>query len=156
MFSKIAADLRAAGLSATPWGFLGGFFFNSGFLALFCYRLYAPLWRLGHVFKVLGKVIERFSQILTGCYLEPQAEIDGGVHFPHGVGIVIGAGVQVASGAVIYQNVTLGRKRREEASAPVIEAGAVIYAGAVVAGNVVVGAGEVVGANALVVEKKAK
>lgn len=155
-FSNIGADLRAAGLSATPWGFAWGFVFNSGFLALFCYRVYAPLWRAGHVFKLLGKIIERFSQVVTGCYLEPQAQIAGAVHFPHGVGIVIGAGVVVEEGVTIYQHVTLGRGRKDKPDAPKIEAGVRLYAGAVVAGDVVVKAGTSVSANGLVVEKAAK
>lgn len=149
-FQDIKSDMKTANTSVTPWHFAWLLLTSSGFMALVFYRMYAPLYRLGHIFKIPAKLLERLTQMLTHCYIEPMAKLEGGIHFPHGVGIVIGADVEVASGTTIYQHVTLGRKYKTMPSAPKIGANSIIYAGAVIVGDVNLAPHSVVGANQFV------
>ncbi len=65
--------------------------------------------------------------------------------------MVVGEGVEIADHVTLYQHVTLGRAREDDAVYPVVGQGVIIYAGAVVVGDVTLGAGSVVGANAVVI-----
>lgn len=84
------------------------------------------------------------------CYISYNAEIAEDVFFPHPTGIVIGDGVKVGSGCIIYQNVTIGRKGYSDPSYPVIENDCKIYSGAVVIGGITLREGTTVGANSVV------
>lgn len=87
------------------------------------------------------------------CYVSPEAVIAPDCRLPHPVGIVIGEGVVVGPGCVIFQNVTIGAREQADASErlyPRLEQGVVVYAGAVIVGPVTIGPGAVIGANAVV------
>ncbi|MBX8936314.1 serine O-acetyltransferase [Enterococcus gilvus] len=90
--------------------------------------------------------------ITNGAVISPEAV------FPHPQNIVIGGGVQIDEGAVIYQGVTLGLRNGRESIPenknfdyyPKIRSHAVIYANAVIVGNIEIGKQSVVGANSFV------
>lgn len=100
---------------------------------------------------VIGQILSWRLARSFGCFIAPSAVIGEGAHFPHPTGIVIGEGVVVGSGCVIYQHVTLGRSTSSEAVYPQVGADSTLYAGAVVTGASVLPVGTVVGANAVVI-----
>lgn len=88
-----------------------------------------------------------------GCFVHPGAEIGPGLRLPHPNGIVIGSGVRIGSGCMIYHQVTLGGARKGDWQAgryPMLGDGVTIFAGAKLIGAIEVGEGTVVGANAVV------
>lgn len=101
----------------------------------------------------LRRILLRSLERSHGVYIAPNAVLEPGVCFPHPVGIVIGDGVRIASGSVVYQNVTLGGARIGDAQMgkyPQIGRNCTLFAGATVLGAVIVGDGCIVGANAVV------
>lgn len=90
--------------------------------------------------------------ITNGAIISPKAV------FPHPQNIVIGGGVEIDEGAVIYQGVTLGlRDGRKQITQsknseyyPKIRKQAIIYTNAVIVGNVEIGKESIVGANSFV------
>lgn len=135
-FKTIAQDIRAYNKPATPWHAAYLLLFSNGFLVVFLYRLYAPLYRFSLPTRIIAKIIERFGQILTNCYLEPMANIAGGLHLPHATGVVIGAGVTLHQNVTLYQHVTLGRQRADTQTAPTLGTGTTVYANAIIVGDV--------------------
>lgn len=63
-------------------------------------------------------------------------KIGGGLLLPHPIGIVFGGGAEIGRGALIYQNVTLGKHK---GGYPVIEENCTIYGNSIVVGNIKVG-----------------
>lgn len=98
----------------------------------------------------LEYILWRRIYLRYNCMISPTARIAKTVVFPHPVGIVIGEGVRVEDGCVIYQNVTLGRKTKDDCGYPLLEAGCVVYAGATVMGPITLRERTVVGASAVV------
>jgi serine O-acetyltransferase len=100
-----------------------------------------------------AKLARQLIRRMFGCHiaLNSQWEEVTEQTFPHPVGIVVGEGVKVGRGVVIYQNVTLGQRGGErEWEYPVVEDNVTIYAGAVIAGAITVEKGAIIGANAVV------
>jgi serine O-acetyltransferase len=88
---------------------------------------------------------------LTACNID--ISLPHSVHLPHPVGVVIGERVALGADVRIYQNVTLGARKREHGPAhPRIADGVTVFAGAVVLGEVHVGEGATVAANAVVLD----
>ena len=84
------------------------------------------------------------------CYISPKADISYDFILPHPNGVIIGEGVKIGKRCVIYQNVTLGRKKRENAEYPSIGDDVIIYSNTVIAGNVVIKNGAQIGCNSVV------
>lgn len=114
----------------------------------FCYL------KLPYIGSALALCIRHFMRFYTGCDLSPMAIIEVGVKFPHPLGIVIGDGVHIKSGAKLWQQVTIGShgKAGEEMAYPLIESDVRIYAKASVIGAVHVCDCAIVGAHSLVLE----
>lgn len=70
--------------------------------------------------------------------------------FPHPVGIVIGAGVELGFNCIIYQNVTIGAKRLGDENYPKLGRNVVVYPGAIIVGSVEIGKNCIIGANSFV------
>lgn len=97
-------------------------------------------------------IIKHFTQIYTGCEISPKAKIFHNVKFPHPNGIVIGEGVNIGSGVIIFQQVTIGSKGDDSSSRsyPVICSDVKIYAKATIIGNITIGSKAIIGAHSLV------
>lgn len=127
--------------------------YNAIFLLRYCYtNMEATGFR-----KLLRN---RFNRLLInryGIYLNIRKEntIGLGLKLPHPNSIVIGEGVNIGDNCVIYQNVTIGAKKRgawkEENAYPQIGNNCVLYAGSVIIGPIRVGDNTSVGANAVLI-----
>ena len=109
------------------------------------------LYRLSRYFfvrdyKKLAVLLENYISFRYGCFISPEAIISSKWVLPHPTGVIVGANVLIEDFAVIYQGVTLGRKNKQEKSAPKIRAGAIIYANSVIVGDVEIGKGSIIGA----------
>lgn len=124
-------------------------FLHSGFQLLFAYRLQQTVSQYGFIGNIIGRLILKFGTDLTSCHINYQAYLEGGIHFPHATGIVIGEGSIISSGVTIYQNVTIGR--RKNLDYPELLSNCTIYPGAQILGNIVIGKNAQVGANAVVI-----
>lgn len=148
--SEIRSDLKAnlgrTGLASTIYGW----FMSPGFKAVTLYRISRRFRSGGPFGKALSKIAWRWSVSATGCYLSPLADIGPGLSLPHAVGVVVGEGVRVGAGVTLYQHVTIGRARNNEASYPTIGDNVTVYAGAVVVGAIEVGSQAVIAANSVV------
>jgi len=124
---------------------------QAGYRVMLRFRLAQYLQQRGY--RVGAKLVIRSIESKFGVYIGLKTKIGSGVKLPHPVGIVIGAGVEIDQGCIIYQNVTLGGARDGDAlrsAYPKIGKDVCIFAGAVIIGDVSVGAGSVVGANSVV------
>lgn len=107
------------------------------------------LHRSGGVRAKAAIVVRYHLAAKWGVHLHCNAKV-GLVRFAHPSTIVIGAGVVIEDGAVIYQGVTLGARHSRTPMYPTVRTGARIYAGATVVGPVEIGEGAIVGANSVV------
>ena len=132
--------------------------------ALVCYPgIHAVIHqRLAHVLYQLGvpliaRMITELAHSTTGIDIHPGAEIGESFFIDHGTGVVIGETAIIGKHVRLYQAVTLGAKRFEQAEDgslvkgharhPIIEDDVVIYAGATILGRITIGRGSVIGGN---------
>lgn len=155
MTRHLRCDLLALGYrKADLITMIMAFFMNPGFSAACLHRLSASCTRNG-----LGKLafsFRRLNGILNSCDIDPRAVVGPGLNLPHPTGIVIGP-VIIGNNVTIHQNVSMGRRRTEDAytgpeSRPNVGDDVVIYAGAVILGGVRIGCGARIGANAVVTQ----
>jgi len=88
-----------------------------------------------------------------GVFISAKAEIPRSTRLRHPIGIVIGDGVSLGEGVIIYQNVTIGGARVGDVvkgNYPSIGKNTIIFAGAIIIGNIKIGNNCVIGANAVV------
>jgi serine O-acetyltransferase len=143
-------------------GYIKHFFFDSGYVAVVCYRLgrYFLLKKFAPFNKgipFISIILTRFGIALCGCEINYYAEIDEGFCLAHSPGVVIGARVKIGKNVTIYSGVTLGAKvkvtdpckKKESNRFPTIGDDVTIYTGAKVLGSIVVGKGAVIGANSV-------
>lgn len=101
---------------------------------------------LAHFYK---NQIEKHFQIFIGIH----TSVSDTVRFPHPSGIIIGEGVTIGEGCVIYHQVTIGGKDRNlppPKKYPIIGKNVTIYAGAMLLGDIYIGDNSVIGANSVV------
>ena len=112
--------------------------------------------------KGITKPVQRYFRrklvIKYGIFIEPNpcCTIGIGLSVPHPNSIVIGAGTNIGDNCVIYQNVTIGAKKRGNSqvdiySYPKVGDNCVSYAGAVVLGAIDIEDGTQVGANSVLI-----
>lgn len=97
---------------------------------------------------ILGRAARTALISLFSCDVADGASIDGALHIPHPVGIVIGEGVRIVGNVSIFQHVTLGADGRN--GYPEIREGVKIFPNSVVVGHVLLGAGCRIGAGSFV------
>jgi serine O-acetyltransferase len=131
---------------------------------LVCYPgIYAMIHqRLAHVLYQLGvpltaRMITELAHSATGIDIHPGAKIGESFFIDHGTGVVIGETTVIGNNVRLYQAVTLGAKRFEQAEDgslvkgntrhPIVEDDVVIYAGATILGRITIGRGSVIGGN---------
>jgi len=152
LFKEINEDLKAAKrFSLTNKAII--FFFNRGFHGLLYYRLSNLFYR--YKIPVLPSILTRIIQILYGIDIDFKAKIEGGIVIVHGVGLVIGSGVEIKPDVILFHGVTLGRRGvgpviSASDGYPVIEEGCIICTGAILLGNINIGKNTTIGANCLV------
>lgn len=115
------------------------------------------LYRIGHRARALGvplvpALCRRLSVALCGADLLPQAEIGGGLHLPHPLGVVVGGRSRIGEDCTLLHGVTLGEARFDELACPTLGDRVTVGAGAQVLGGVTVGDGAFVGAASVVLE----
>lgn len=154
-FLDISEDIQAHAHkpSQSPLMAIYYILFHPSVRMLFSYRLQQLFSENNPVTRLIKRALWMGNTRKSGCHLSHFCVIEPGVKFPHATGIVIGAGSHVKSGAVIYQNVTLGVKNLEKENlgkGPIIEEGATIFANSLVTGSITVGKGATIGALSLV------
>lgn len=74
------------------------------------------LFRLAHLFggksNILGVLITNYAIRSTGCEIRHQANIGNGLRICHTVGIVISDSANIGENCMIYQGVTIGKKKK--------------------------------------------
>lgn len=117
---------------------------------LLLHRLQAWVGAESRVTALVSSMIWNFSYVLSGCMIGRNAQIAGGVVFPHPTAIVIGNRAVIASGCWIYQSVTIGASQRQGMLAyPTLEARRQIFPGACVIGGIKLAPGTIVAANSV-------
>lgn len=154
MFPNLREDARrleAIKSKPFPWYVLESLLLENGFQAV-------VLYRLAHAFKrwripVLGPLLTRFSQFLTGVEIAPGAEIGPGLMISHGMGIVVGQWTRIGKNATLHQQVTLGARGLGTLhDMPTVGDDVFIAAGAKLLGGITIGDGVFIGANAVVAQ----
>jgi len=132
-----------------PWYVVESLLFETGYQAV-------VLHRIAHWFKkqgapVLGPLVARYCQFLTGVDIAPGAEIGSGLRISHGTGLVIGGYAKIGRGALLLHGVTIGSPHPGEVEKmPVIGDNVFIGAGAKVIGDITIGDDVFIGVNAIV------
>jgi serine O-acetyltransferase len=151
-FSNINADLEATKRFSLS-GKVTTFFFNRGFHALLFYRTANGLSKLK--IPILPLILTRIIQVLYSIDIHYKSRLSGGIVIVHGVGLVIGEGVQVESNVILFHGVTLGRRGvgpiiSENDGFPTIEGDCIICTGAILLGKIRIGRNTTIGANCVV------
>ena len=113
------------------------------------------LYRIGHFFHKYGfvkvaKSISYLNRVLFGGWIPSSAEIGENFKCGYGgIGVVIHNDTKIGNNCVIAQNVTIGRKFRDE-KVPVIGNDVYIGANLVVFGEITIGNNVIIGAGSIV------
>ncbi|MBL7070849.1 MAG: serine O-acetyltransferase [Candidatus Omnitrophica bacterium] len=127
------------------------FVFKAGFQAVLLYRVSHWFYRIR--FTGLAWLLARLNVTLTGAEIEFNAEIGPGMFISHPVGIVIGRGTRIGSGATLFQGVSFGVKSwhpDDIKKFPKVGNNCFFFAHAVILGDVTIGDNCVVAAQAVV------
>lgn len=132
-----------------PWYVIESLLFENGYQAVVLHRI--AHWFKARGIPMLGPLVARLNQFLTGVDIGPGAEIGPGLRIAHGNGIVIGGYAKIGRNALLLHQVTIGAPSPERvAKMPVIGDGVFIGAGAKVIGEIRVGHDVFIGVNAIV------
>ena len=113
------------------------------------------LYRIGHFFHKYGfvkvaKSISYLNRVLFGGWIPSSAEIGENFKCGYGgIGVVIHNDTKIGNNCVIAQNVSIGRKFRDE-KVPVIGNDVYIGANSVVFGEITIGNNVIIGAGSIV------
>lgn len=134
-YRLLLEDLEANGGKKNLLSFLA-FLFHPGFQVSFFYRI-------SHAFHLSGlqfaaKFFSFLLRLVTKCDVHYAAKIQGGVVFPHAVGVIVGEGSEIGRGCSLFHGVTLGAKEGREGY-PKLEEGVNLYPGSVLVGDIRVG-----------------
>lgn len=105
-----------------------------------------------HNFNRISKYLAYKLYRKYNCCISPKAQIGKNIIFPHPLGIVIGEGAIIGDDCIIYQNVTIGRKKMDVAEYPELKRGVVVYCNATIIGAITIGEESIVGCNAIVLK----
>ncbi|MFN8563033.1 MAG: serine acetyltransferase [Anaerolineae bacterium] len=128
--------------------------FTPGFQATVVYRLghwllpYTKKSGLGIPVSLLMAILRRFTEIITGIYISPEAEIGAGLLMLHFGGIVVGP-AKIGRNCELFHGVTLGVNKSGETGVPEIGDRVYLAPGAKILGAVTVGNDVCIGANAV-------
>jgi serine O-acetyltransferase len=155
---KIAADFRMWRAQSIPRNKLRDALYlvliTPGFQVALLLRIGELLGKVPIVGKLLRRILWYINCLLFGCYIDPEAEIAGGLYLPHPIGIVIGNEISIGRNVIILQGCTLGRAAGRGSAVgsqgPTVGDEVTIYAGATIIGAVRMGAGCTVAAGAIV------
>ncbi|HET9226376.1 MAG TPA: serine O-acetyltransferase [Thermoanaerobaculia bacterium] len=143
--------LREIKTKPFPWYVIESLLFENGYQAVVLHRI--AHWFKKNGIPVLGPLVARFNQFLTGVDIGPGAEIGPGLRIAHGNGIVIGGYAKIGRNALLLHQVTIGAPSPEwVAKMPVIGDNVFIGAGAKVIGGIQVGNNVFIGVNAIVAQ----
>lgn len=85
-----------------------------------------------------------------GCWISPGAQIGNNLSLPHPIGIVIGAGAIIGNNVTIYQNVTIGRKKKDINEYPIVMDNVTIYCNSTLIGNISIESNTIIGCNSVI------
>jgi serine O-acetyltransferase len=133
--------------------------FFPGFQAVALYRIsrWLDTHRQRHHFWwwpliALEVIVKRITEIVTGVFISPQAQIGAGLLLPHFGGIYIGNGTVVGRNCDVYQGVTIGYNvsTGQEGGYPTVGDRVFLGSGAKVFGPIQIGNDVAIGANAVI------
>lgn len=133
---------------------LGTIFLNPCFHSVVLFRLSSFFGKI-HL-SIIAKMIWYLNRVLYNVDIDWRADIKGGLCIIHGLGIVIGANVQIKGKCKLYQGVTIGGSGKsaiyqgKEIWQPVIDENVIIYSNAMVLGPVYVAKDSVIKAGRVV------
>lgn len=130
---------------------LESFLFKSGFKAVVLYRI--SHWFFQKRLTYIAWFFARLNVILNGAEIEFNARIGPGMFIAHPVGIVIGRGTVIGSGATLFQGVSFGVKSwhpDEITKFPKAGDNCFFFAHSVILGAVTIGGNCVIAANSVV------
>ena len=144
----IQSDMQAYNLDVKR--LLLAFITGHCFVAVLLYRIANFYAR--HRIKLLPNIVKYKTMRKFGCEISPYATIGEGFKIVHSVGIVIGHQVIAGENLELFQNVTIGSKRKvkDGREMPIIGDNVTIYAGACVVGAIKIGNNVKIGANTYV------
>jgi serine O-acetyltransferase len=122
-----------------------------GFQMMVAYRVMRLCGALG--IPLAPQLICRLIRHLYGADIHWEAELAPGVTLVHGMGICISGSARVGSGAILFQNVTLGVSIHPETraiGAPELDRDVHVGPGATLVGPISIGAGSKIAAGCLV------
>lgn len=135
---------------------LSTIFLNPNFHSLVIYRL-ANFFGRVKVFSFISKILLYINRILYSVDIDYRADLAGGFHIIHGIGLVVGMNVKTDGPVRIYQGVTLGGnngkvkiRNERKFSQPWLGSNVIIYSNALVVGPVRVNDGAVIGAGTFI------
>lgn len=93
----------------------------------------------------MNKIYKKYK-----CHIHANAKIGYNLLLPHPIGVIIGANAIIGDNVTLYQNVTVGKRRKEENEYPIIGNNVTVYCNSVIIGNVHIGNNAIIGCNSIV------
>ena len=146
-----AHDERYAGPEGRGAGLVRDLVVRIGFQMMFAYRV----MRLGAALGIplAPQIVSRLIRHLYGADIHWDAELAPGVTIVHGMGMCINGSARVGTGAILFQNITLGLSIHPETraiGAPELGRDVHVAPGATLVGPISIGAGSKIAAGCVV------
>jgi serine O-acetyltransferase len=143
--------LKEIKTKAFPWYVIESLLFENGYQAVVLHRI--AHWFKSRGVPIIGPMVARFNQFLTGVEIGPGVVIGPGLRISHGNGIVIGGYARIGRNALLLHQVTIGSPHPGKVEKmPVIGDNVFIGAGAKVIGEITLGDDVFIGVNAIVAQ----
>ena len=146
-----AHDERYGSQEGSPGRPARDFVVRIGFQMMVAYRAMRLCAALG--IPLAPQIVSRLMRHLYGADVHWSADLEPGVTIVHGMGICISGSARVGAGAILFQNVTLGRSIHPDTratGAPEVGRDVHVGPGATLVGPISIGAGSKIAAGCLV------
>lgn len=144
LWQEIKMDIEANNHPFKLRYFLKYLFVNPEFQVLLSYRLQHRLFKMSAPSRILAKILHLITRAYSGCYIDYNARIEGGVRIVHSVGIIVGNSI-IKKGVQILQHVTI-------ASNTSVGENTILYTGVLISGGVKVGQDCIIGAYSIILK----
>lgn len=147
LWQIVREDLFALGIH--PRDHILNILFSGSFHLLLAHRITHTVHI--HVSQFFARRLSDLIRIIYGCDISPGATIGAGTMFIHPFGVVIGDGAVIGEKCRIYNGVTIGNRKGENADGMAcLENNVLVGSGAKILGAVKIGNGARIGANSVV------
>ncbi|MFY9487536.1 MAG: hypothetical protein WAP35_02410 [Solirubrobacterales bacterium] len=149
----IENDQQVGGGIRFYWKVFGLLVINPGVSAVFWHRIARVVYLWGPAFLTPSRILDRWTEFLTGAQIPGQSDIGSGFRVYHPNGLVISPCSKLGERVCVHSDVVLGMLSGDwRVEAPIVGNDVTLGTGCKLLGDITIGDNAVVGANSVVMK----